>query len=58
MSILDGQISIFDSIELADINSTSRIMKRVRFKPNEIWEANFFKEFQVNKEYDVIEEYY
>lgn len=57
MGTLDGQVSIFDLIELTDANSINRTLKRVRFKPNEVWKANFFKEFEVSKEYDVIEEY-
>lgn len=46
---IEGQVSIFDIQPI--------VQKRVRFKPDEVWKANFFNDFEIGKEYDVLNEY-
>lgn len=47
-SVIEGQVSIFDLPE---------IIKRVKFEPKEVWQANFFNKFEIGKEYDVVKMY-
>lgn len=55
--VLNGQVSIFDLMGLTTITAAKEVIKRVRFQPKERWQANFFNEFKIRKEYDVVNEY-
>ncbi|MDU4882718.1 hypothetical protein [uncultured Clostridium sp.] len=55
--VLNGQVSIFDLMGLTTITTAKKVIKRVIFKPKYRWQANFFNEFKIGKEYDVVNEY-
>lgn len=55
--LINGQVSIFDLMGLTVIAKPKEVIKRMRFNPKQVWEANFFNEFEIGKEYDVIKEY-
>lgn len=57
LSVIEGQVSIFDLPVITTKEEVKKVMKRVRFKPKERWQANFFNEFKIGKEYDVVDEY-
>ena len=55
--VLNGQVSIFDSLGLTTISAAKKVIKRVIFKPKNRWQSIFFNEFTAGKEYDVVDEY-
>lgn len=57
VSVIEGQVSIFDIPVMTPKEEIKKVIKRVRFQPKEIWQANFFNEFKIGKEYDVVDEY-
>lgn len=57
VSVIEGQVSIFDIPVMTPKEEIKKVIKRVRFQPKEIWQANFFNEFKIGKEYDVVNEY-
>lgn len=57
VSVIEGQVSIFDIQVMTPKEEIKKVIKRVRFQPKEIWQANFFNEFKIGKEYDVVNEY-
>ena len=57
VSVIEGQVSIFDIPVMTPKEEINKVIKRVRFQPKEIWQANFFNEFKIGKEYYVVNEY-
>lgn len=57
VSVLEGQVSIFDIPVIETKDKAKKPIKRVRFQPKEIWQANLFNEFKIGQEYDVVSEY-
>ena len=57
VSVLEGQVSIFDLPVIETKEKAKKPIKRVRFQPTEIWQANLFNEFKIGQEYDVVSEY-
>lgn len=57
LDVIEGQVSIFDLPVITHNEEVKKVIKRVIFKPKHRWQANFFNEFKIGKEYDVLEEY-
>lgn len=51
ISVIEGQLSIFDLPQITPKGEVKKIIKTVIFKPEERWQANFFNEFKIGKEY-------
>lgn len=56
LNVIEGQVSIFDLPVIAHKEEVKKVIKRV-FKPKHRWQANFFNEFKIGKEYDVVDEF-
>ena len=41
--VLNGQVSIFDSLGLTTISAAKKVIKRVIFKPKNRWQSIFFQ---------------
>ncbi len=56
IQVIEGQVSIFD-LPVITPKEVKKVIKRVIFKPKHSWQANFFNEFKIGKEYEVVDEY-
>lgn len=57
LDVIEGQVSIFDLPVITPKEEVKKVIKRVRFQPKHRWQDNFFNEFKIGKEYDVVDEF-
>ena len=57
LDVIEGQVSIFDLPVITPKEDVKKVIKRVRFQPKHRWQDNFFNEFKIGKEYDVVDEF-